>query len=160
MAILPRRGKRKRTQAGDVVRAVVLFLVFFGLSIVVHETFHLLVARALGYQASIFYGVGFPNVYGVVNIVPPPQGLDTVLTFSAGGLGAGLVFFVLWYTIEDIVAKLLLSFFTLTQVTYGVLEPMYGLGLVGLDLLRVAPMVVGSAALIAFRIVYWKLGWW
>jgi hypothetical protein len=132
-----------------------------GLSLVVHETFHLVVARALGYEADIFYGVEFSNVYGFVHLNPSCRStLDTILIFSAGGLGAGAVFYILWFAIEDIIAKLLLSFFTSMQATYGILEPMYGLGLLPRAWLGTIPIVVGMATLIIFRIIYWRLGWW
>ncbi|MFH1822058.1 MAG: hypothetical protein ABH852_06475 [Methanobacteriota archaeon] len=138
-----------------------LFIVFLGLSLVVHETFHLVVARALGYSTDVFYAIEFINVYGFVNITPPSQGfIDTILIFSAGGLGTGVVFFILWTTIEDIIAKLLLSFFTSMQVAYGILEIMYGLGLIQKASLSIWPLVAGMATLIIFRIVYWRLGWW
>ncbi len=160
MTILPRRRRRKRT-ASDVVRGMALFLIFLGLSIVVHETSHLLVARALGYEADVHYGIEIPYIYGVVSIDPPSRGLiDTLFIFSAGGLGAGAVFYVLWHAIEDIIAKLLLSFFTSSQLAYGLMEPMVALGLLERAWLGIIPAAVGLAALIAFRVIYWWLGWW
>ena len=71
-----------------------------------------------------------------------------------------MVFYILWSTIEDIIAKLLLSFITSIQVVYGILEPMYGLGLVGIDMLGIMPMVAGLIGLMIFRVIYWRLGWW
>ncbi|MEM2890333.1 MAG: hypothetical protein QW358_03200 [Candidatus Hadarchaeum sp.] len=142
-------------------RGVVIFLVFLGLSVIIHETFHLVVARALGYTAEIFYGMSFFNLYGYVRIEPPPQGtLHTVLMFSAGGVGTAIVFFILWSAIEDIVAKLLLSFFTSMQLTYGLLETAYGLGLVKIEVLGIWPIIVGIVTMLIFRIIYWRLGWW
>jgi len=144
-----------------VTRGLALFVVFLGLSIVVHETSHLVVARALGYEADVHYGIQLPYIYGVVSIDPPSRGLiDTLLIFSVGGLGAGAVFYILWYAIDDIIAKLLLSFFTSMQVVYGVMEPMVALGLVERTWLGTVPMVAGLVALVAFRIIYWRLGWW
>lgn len=161
LTIFPKRRKRKARAIEDIKRSVVLFIVFLGLSLVVHETFHLVVARALGYDADVFYGIVFPNVYGAVHITPSSRGfIDTILIFSAGGLGAGAVFYILWSTIEDIIAKLLLSFFTSMQVAYGILEPMYGLGLLQKASLSIVPVVVGMTALIIFRIIYRRLGWW
>jgi len=161
LTIVPKRRKRKARAVDDIKRGVALFMVFLGLSLVVHETFHLVVARVLGYEAEIFYGIDFPNVYGVVHITPSSLGaIDTILIFSAGGLGAGAVFYILWFAIEDIVAKLMLSFFTLMQVAYGILEPMYGLGLLQKAWLSTIPIVVGMVTLIIFRIIYWRLGWW
>ncbi|MGC8817044.1 MAG: hypothetical protein ACP5PX_04465 [Candidatus Hadarchaeum sp.] len=138
-----------------------IFLVFLGLSVIIHETFHLVVARALGYSADIFYGMSFFNLYGYVRIDPPPQHpLHTVIMFSAGGLGTAAVFFVLWSAIEDIVAKLLLSFFTSMQLTYGLLETLYGLGIIKLEVLGLWPILVGIATMLVFRVIYWRLGWW
>ena len=161
LTIFPKRRKRKARAIEDIRRGVALFMVFLGLSLIVHETFHLVVARALGYGADVFYGIEFPNVYGVVHITPSSQGyIDTILIFSAGGLCAGAVFYILWSTVEDIIAKLLLSFFTSMQVAYGILEPMYGLGLLQKAPLSTVPMVAGIVVLIIFRIIYWRLGWW
>ena len=138
-----------------------LLVVFLGLSLVVHETFHLVVARALGYEADIFYGMEFPNVYGTVSITPPSRGIvHIILIFSAGGLGAGVVFYILWSCIDDIIAKLLLSFFTSMQFVYGILEPMYGLGFIPKVSLDTLPMMAGIFTLMIFRIIYWRLGWW
>jgi hypothetical protein len=138
-----------------------LFLIFLGLSIMVHETCHLLVARALGYEADVHYGIEIPYIYGFVTIDPPSRSLiDTILIFSVGGLGAGAVFLILWYAIDDIIAKLLLSFFTSSQLAYGLLEPLAALGLVERAWLGTAPVVVGLVALFAFRVIYWRLGWW
>lgn len=160
MGILPKR-RRKRKTISDIKRALALFIVFLGLSVIIHETFHLVVARALGYEANVFYGIRFPNIYGVVYITPPSMGpLETILIFSAGGLGAGMVLLILWITIDDIIAKLLLSFFTVAQFVYGVMEPMYGLGLLPKPLLETIPMLAGIIALIIFRIMYQRLGWW
>lgn len=134
---------------------------FLGLSVVVHETFHLIVARALGYEADVYYGIELPYLYGVVSVDPPAKGfVDTLITFSAGGLGAGMVFFILWFAIEDIIAKLLLSFFTSVQVVYGILEPVYGLGLLDRAWLGTVPLLAGLVVLMIFRIIYWRLGWW
>ena len=145
----------------DIKRGIVIFLVFLGLSIVVHETFHLVMARALGYEANAFYGISFFNAYGYVNIIPPSQSLiHTVLMFGAGGLGTAAVFFLLWYAIEDIIAKLLLSFFTFMQLTYGALEPMYGLGIIKFEWLSIWPIIAGMVVLVIFRVIYWRLGWW
>jgi len=161
LAIIPKKKRRKERGIGDVRRGIALFIVFLSLSIIIHETFHLIVARALGYNADIFYGMGLFNVYGYVHMVPSSQGfIHTILIFCAGGLGTGAVFLILWSTIDDIVAKLLLSFFTSMQLTYGILEPMYGVGLVQIDLLSTWPVISGMVALIIFRIIYWKMGWW
>ena len=138
-----------------------LFIVFLGLSLVVHETFHLVVARALGYEANVFYGIDFFNVFGFVHMEPPSRSfIDGFLIFSAGGLGAGALFYTLWFTIEDIIAKLLLSFFTSMQIAYGVLEPMYALGFLQKAWLGILPVLIGMIALVIFRIIYWRLGWW
>ncbi|MCS7131228.1 MAG: hypothetical protein NZ934_00630 [Hadesarchaea archaeon] len=160
LTILPRKRRRKRI-ASDVTRGMLLFLIFLGLSIVVHETSHLLAARALGYEADVHYGVEIPYIYGIVRIDPPSRGLiDTLLIFSAGGLGAGVVFYILWHAIEDIIAKLLLSFFTSSQLAYGAMEPMVALGVLHRAWLGTVPVAVGLVALIAFRLIYWRLGWW
>lgn len=160
LTILPRR-RRKRGPLVDVRRGVLLFLIFLGLSIVVHETCHLLVARALGYEADVHYGIEIPYVYGLVTIDPPSRSLiDTLLIFSVGGLGAGAVFFILWHAIDDIIAKLLLSFFTSSQLAYGVMEPMAALELLERVWLGTIPVVVGLVTLFAFRVIYWRLGWW
>jgi hypothetical protein len=38
----------------------------------------------------------FPNIYGSVSINPPPKSaIDTILIFSAGGLGASIVLYIL-----------------------------------------------------------------
>ncbi|MGQ9787902.1 MAG: hypothetical protein ACUVQM_01100 [Candidatus Hadarchaeaceae archaeon] len=111
MAIIPRKGRRASRGTDDVKRGVAIFIIFLGLSVVIHETFHLVVARALGYSAEVFYGMGFSNLYGYVRIEQMPQNVvHTVLIFSAGGVGTAAVFFILWSAIEDIVTKLLLSF--------------------------------------------------
>ena len=159
MGIIPKR-RRKWRPISDVKKGVALFIVFFGLAIVVHETFHLIVARALGYEANVFYGVQFPNIYGFVSMNPPPSAIDTVLIFSVGGLGAGIVLYILWSTIDDIIAKLLLSFFTPTQIVYGVMEPMYSFGIFDRSLLGIVPTVAGLISLIIFRLIYRRLGWW
>lgn len=159
MGIIPRR--RKRRPISNVKKGVALFIVFFGLTIVVHETFHLVVARALGYEANVFYGAQFPNIYGFVSINPPSQNvIDTVLIFSVGGLGAGVVLYILWATIDDIIAKLLLSFFTPMQVIYGVMEPMYGLGILDRPTLSAVPTLAGMISLIVFWAIYRKKGYW
>lgn len=161
LTIVPRRRKKKGRAIDDIKKGVALFIVFLGLSLVVHETFHLVVARALGYEADVFYGVEFPNVYGVVHITPSSRGfVDTILIYSAGGLGAGVVFYVLWSAIEDIIVKLLLSFFTSMQVVYGIIEPMYALGFLQKASLSTVPIMAGMVTLIIFRVIYWKLGWW
>jgi hypothetical protein len=160
LGIIPKR-RRKRRPISDVKKGMVLFIVFFGLAIVVHETFHLIVARALGYEANVFYGVQFPNIYGFVSINPPPKNaIDTILIFSVGGLGAGTVLYILWSTIDDIIAKLLLSFFTPMQIVYGVMEPMYGFGIFDRSLLGIIPTVAGLISLIIFRIIYRRRGYW
>lgn len=159
--IIPKRKRKKARSIDDVKRGVVLFIVFLGLSIVIHETFHLVMARALNYEANVFYGIELANVYGFVRVTPLPQNMiDVILIFSAGGLGAAAIFYILWYAIEDIIAKLLLSFFTFMQLAYGVLEPMYALGIVQRAWLGILPLVVGMTALIIFRIIYWRSGWW
>lgn len=136
-------------------------MVFLGLSVVIHETSHLVVARALGYEAEVHYGIELPYLYGVVNISPSARAPgDKILIYSAGGLGAAAVFFILWFTIEDIVAKLLLSFFTTLQAVYGLLEPAYGFGLLGRAELGTIPALAGLGALVIFRVAYWRLGWW
>lgn len=161
MAIFPKRKKRKVRALDDIKRGIAIFLVFLGLSIVIHETFHLIVARALGYEANAFYGISFFNAYGYVSMTPTSQSpIHTLLIFSAGGLGTAAVFFLLWYAIEDIITKLLLSFFTFMQLAYGILEPFYGLGLITFEGLSIWPIVAGMIALIIFRIIYWRLGWW
>jgi hypothetical protein len=138
-----------------------LFLVLFCLSIVIHETFHLVVARSLGYRAEVFYGINLLNVYGYVHVEPPAEGfIPTVLLFGAGGLGTALVFFILWSAIEDILAKILLSFFTPMQLAYGVLEPLYGLRLIQIDALSIWPILAGLIALVVFRVIYWRRGLW
>jgi hypothetical protein len=160
LGIIPKR-RRKRRPISDVKKIMTLFIVFFGLTIVVHETFHLIVARALGYEANVFYGVQFPNIYGFVSITPSPKSaIDTILIFSAGGLGAGTVLYILWSTIDDIMAKLLLSFFTPMQIVYGVMEPMYGFGIFDRSLLGIVPTVAGLISLIIFRIIYRRRGYW
>jgi len=161
LAILPKRKKGKTKASSDVKRGIAIFLVFLGLSIVIHETFHLIVARSLGYEANAFYGISFFNAYGYVSITPASQSLiHTLLIFASGGIGTAAVFFLLWYAIEDIIAKLLLSFFTFMQLTYGVLEPLYGLGLIKFEWLSIWPIIAGMIALVIFRVVYWRLGWW
>ena len=161
LMIVPKRRRRKRRAIDDIKRGVALFIVFLGLSLVVHETFHLVVARALGYEPDIFYRVEFPNVYGTVHLDRSCESsIHTILIFSAGGLGAGLVFYILWSTIDDIIAKLLLSFFTSMQVVYGIIEPLYGFGLVGRDALGTVPIIAGIITMIIFRIIYRRLGWW
>jgi len=160
LGIIPKR-RRKRRPISDVKKSVTLFIVFLGLAIVVHETFHLITARALGYEANVFYGVQFPNIYGFVTINPHSQSaIDTILIFSVGGLGAGIVLYILWSTIDDIIAKLLLSFFTPMQIIYGVMEPMYGFEILDRSALEIVPMVAGLISLIIFRIIYRRLGWW
>ena len=125
---------------------------FLGLSIILHETFHLVVARALGHTVDVFYGIQFPNIYGFVSINPPPQNImETIIIFSVGGLGAGAVFCVLWYAIEDDVSKLILCFFAVMQLTYGVMETMYGIGILEKPVLEVVPMVVGAVAFLAYN---------
>lgn len=132
-----------------------------GLSVVIHETFHLVVARALGYTAEVFYGISFSNLYGYVRIEQMPRNIvHTVLIFSAGGVGTAAVFFILWSAIEDIVTKLLLSFFTSMQLAYGLLETSYGLGIIKIEMLGLWPVVVGITVMLVFRIIYGKLGWW
>jgi len=160
LGILPKR-RRKRKTISDVKRALALFIVFLGLSIIIHETFHLVVVRALGYEANVFYGIQFPNIYGFVTINPPSLSpIETIIIFSVGGLGAGMVLFILWSAIDDIIAKLLLSFFTVTQIVYGIMEPMYGFGILDRPILETVPTLAGLIALIIFRIKYQKLGWW
>ncbi len=159
LTIVPKRRRRKRRAIDNIKRGIALFIIFLGLSLVVHETFHLVVARALGYEANVFYGVEFPNVYGFVHLNPSCQNsIHTIIIFSAGGLGTGLVFFILWSTIEDIIAKLLLSFFTSMQVVYGIIEPLYGFGLLERSALGTVPIVAGTITMIIFRIIYWRLG--
>lgn len=161
LTIVPKRRRRKRRAIDNIKRGVALFIIFLGLSLVVHETFHLVVARALGYEPDIFYGVEFPNIYGAVQLDRPcDSSIHTLLIFAAGGIGTGLVFYILWSTIDDIVAKLLLSFFTSTHVVYGIIEPLYGFGLLGRGALGIVPMVAGIITMIIFRIIYWRLGWW
>jgi hypothetical protein len=160
LGIIPKR-RRKRRPISDVKKGMVLFIIFFGLTIVVHETFHLIVARALGYEANVYYGVQFPNIYGFVSIKPPPKSaIDIIFIFSVGGLGAGTVLYILWSTIDDIIAKLLLSFFTPMQIVYGVMEPMYGFGIFDRSLLGTIPTVAGLISLIIFRIIYRRRGYW
>jgi hypothetical protein len=160
LRLIPRRRKRRRPLE-EVKRGVLLFLVFFTLSLIIHETSHLLAARALGYNPDLFYGVKFPNIYGYTHLDRPCESLlHVVLIFSAGGLGAGLVFLVLWAAIEDIVAKLLLSFFTFMQLSHGVLEALYGGGVLGREWLSTVPVLVGMVSLVVFRVVYGRLGWW
>lgn len=160
MGILPKRRRRKRL-SGDLKRGLALFMVFLGLSIVIHETFHLVVVRALGYEANVYYGIQFPNIYGFVTIEPPPKDpIHTIIIFSAGGLGAGMVLFILWSAIDDIIAKLLLSFFTVTQIVYGIMEPMLGFEILDRSTIATVSTLAGLIALIIFRIKYQKLGWW
>ncbi len=161
LTIVPKRRKKKVRTINDLKRGIILFMVFLGLSVVIHETFHLIVARALDYEANAFYGISFFNVYGYVNITPTSKSLiHTLLIFSSGGLGTAAMFFVLWSTIEDIIAKLLLSFFTFMQLSYGGLEPMYGIGIINFESLSIWPIIAGMVGLIIFRIIYWRLGWW
>ncbi|MEM2282010.1 MAG: hypothetical protein QXH26_00465 [Candidatus Hadarchaeales archaeon] len=160
MGIVPRK-RRKRHPLQDVKRGVVLFLLFLGLSTITHETFHLLAGRFLGYHPEVFYGVGFPNVYGYVKLDRPCESpLHKLIVFSAGGIGTAVVLLALWSALEDIVAKLLLSFFTLTQLAYGILEPLYAWDVLGVEWLGVIPLLVGILALVTFRLVYARLGWW
>jgi hypothetical protein len=137
------------TTIGDIRRAVALFMIFLGLSIVVHETLHLVAARFLGYEANVFYGIRFPNIYGVVNVnPPPPSATHMVIISSIGGIGTGIMFLILWCTIHDTVVMFLMSFFTVQQFTYGILEPLHFLGHVDLDMLSVVPTVGGLLALL------------
>lgn len=160
MAILPKRREKRRVTS-NIKKTIALFLVFLGLSIVIHETCHFLVVKWLGYEGRVDYGFQFPTIYGFVQINPQPENLvHRVLIYLAGGIGAGIVLFILWTTIDDTIAKLLLSFFTVMQFTYGVMEPMYGFGLVDRSLLQTVPTLVGLTALIIFGVKYRKLGWW
>lgn len=160
MGILPKRRRKKRT-ASELRRALALFFVFLGLSIVIHETCHLLVVRALGYEANVYYGIQFPNIYGFVTIQPGLKNpVHTAIVYSAGGIGAGIVLLILWAAIDDIVTKLLLSFFTVTQLVYGVMEPLYGFGILERPTLETVPVLAGVVALIIFRVLYQRLGWW
>ena len=136
------------TIIGDIRRALALFVIFLGLSIVVHETLHLITARFLGYEADVFYGIRFPNIYGVVNVNPPPSATHMMIISSIGGIGAGIMFLIFWCTIHDTVVMFLMSFFTVQQFAYGILEPLYFLGRVDLDMLSVVPTVGGLLALL------------
>ena len=141
------------TTIGDIRRSVALFIIFLGLSIVVHETLHLITARFLGYEANVFYGIQFPNIYGVVQVnPPPPSATHTIIISSIGGIGTGIMFLILWCTIHDTIVMALMSFFTVQQLAYGILEPLYSLGLVDLSLLSVFPMMAGLVALLIYGV--------
>jgi hypothetical protein len=141
------------TTIGDISRSVALFMIFLGLSIVVHETLHLVTARFLGYEADVFYGIQFPNIYGVVHVNSPSlSATHMIIISSIGGIGTGIMFLILWCTIHDTVVMFLMSFFTVQQFTYGILEPLYSLGYVNLDLLSVIPTVGGLVALLIYGV--------
>jgi hypothetical protein len=159
LAILPKRREKRRVTS-NIKKTIALFMVFLGLSIVIHETCHLIVVRALGYEANVYYGVQFPNIYGFVTISPRLENpIHTLIIFSAGGLGAGVVLLILWSAIDDILVKLILSFFTVMQFVYGIMEPMYGFEILDRSLLETVPTLAGLIALIIFGIKYRKLRW-
>jgi hypothetical protein len=160
LAILPKRREKRRVTS-NIKKTIALFMVFLGLSIVIHETCHLLAVKALGYEGRVDYGFQFPTIYGFVKIDPSPDNpVHRLLIYLAGGIGAGIVLFILWTTIDDTIAKLLLSFFTVMQFTYGVMEPLYGFEILDRSVLQTGPTLVGLIALIFFGIKYRKLGWW
>ncbi|MGQ9787903.1 MAG: hypothetical protein ACUVQM_01105 [Candidatus Hadarchaeaceae archaeon] len=46
------------------------------------------------------------------------------------------------------------------QLTYGLLEAFYGLGIVRIEMLGLWPVLVGIVVMLVFRIIYGKFGWW
>jgi membrane-associated protease RseP (regulator of RpoE activity) len=136
-------------------RTIILFFLFLGLTIILHETGHLLVARWLGYSANVYYGFLFPNIYGYVTVEPPVTNpLHALLIYCAGGIGAGTVMLILWLTVVDPVVQHLMSFFSVNQLSYGILEPLYGFGLVPKSVLENIPVVTGIIGLMLFRLIY------
>lgn len=137
-------------------RGSVLFLVLLGLTLVVHETAHLIMARFLGYQANVFYGMQLFNIYGYVSVDPPVTNpLHAALIYSIGGIAAGTVMLLLWISIEDALARSVFSFFIAYQFIYGVMEPLYGFGRVEKSALDAVPLLFG-AIVFTVSLIRWQ----
>jgi len=61
---------------------------------------------------------------------------------------------ILWLTVVDPVVQHLMSFFSVNQLSYGILEPLYGFGLVPKSVLENIPVVTGIIGLMLFRLIY------
>ncbi|MEM2878960.1 MAG: hypothetical protein QXG10_05410 [Candidatus Hadarchaeales archaeon] len=155
---MKRSPRKMRAALNYIRRGSVLFLVLLGLTLIVHETAHLLMARFLGYQANVFYGMHLFNVYGYVTVEPPVTNpLHAALIYSIGGLAAGLVMLLLWSSIEDVLARVVFSFFIAYQFSYGLLEPLYGFRMVERSALDAVPLLFGSIVFLMFLTMYPKV---
>jgi len=109
-------------------------LVMFIITIIIHETGHLIIARRLiSWKADIRYFLNFKYL-GVVNI---PTNLSYpewkgVVVAVAGPLSATIVLHAIWLNTSNPLLALSSGFFATYQLVYTVFEPISYLGLVPL----------------------------
>jgi len=112
----------------DMLNVALLLSTFIFMTLAIHEYGHAMASYFLGYSAQVEYNL-FSAVTFTEGITSAPM-LHRFILGSSGGFVASIFFLIMGKVAKDLAMDLALAFFCINQVTYGLVEGLYWIGLV------------------------------